>query len=122
MRDYSLQKLGEAWAKDNAQAAAEWLNRQPDSTDRDLVIAGYAATTALTDPQTAVQWANAIPHPQIQKAVFKNIAIRWLAADPKSALPWLQTLDFTQEEKDDLVKKGRLGRVSTQLISVEGKR
>ncbi len=122
MRDYSLQKLGETWAKDNAQAAAEWLNRQPDSTDRDLVIAGYATTIAGANPQSAIQWANAIPDPQARKDVFKNVAIRWLVADPQNALLWLQTLDLTQKEKDDLIKQGKQERASTRYINVQQRR
>lgn len=121
-RDSSLQRLGSTWAKDNPQAAADWLKQQPDSTDRDLVIAGYAQEVAQTNPQAAIQWANAIPDKNIQATVFKNIAVLWLRFNPQAATAWLQTLDLSQQEKDSVLRLAEQSGNGSFSINVKERR
>lgn len=90
VRDHSLHDLAIKWGKADAKAVSSWIEQQPDSTDKDLIIAGYSHVVAGLDPQAAVKLAESIPDPKLKSGALRNIYFRWRVANAAEASAWLQ--------------------------------
>ena len=100
-RDNSLHGVAIEWAAKDPAAIWKWIQQQPDSSDRDLVTAAYAANLACTDPQTALKIVMDIPDKSLQKGALRNVYSGWVRADPSAANAWLdsQTIFLDVEKK-----------------------
>ncbi len=104
-RDDSIRELGKDWARSEPAEAAAWLKSQPDSSDRDLAVAGFAGVLAATDIKSAIEWAGTIPDEGIRLPTCKTIFMRWHQADPSAAMQWLGSQPgISQSELKSLAK------------------
>lgn len=73
---------------------------QPDSSDRDLALAGFTRALARTDPPAALEWLKSVPDATVRVGAMKNIAVRWLMNDPEKAEAWISGVtEFTEVDK-----------------------
>ncbi|MBL9116355.1 MAG: hypothetical protein JNJ83_15215 [Verrucomicrobiaceae bacterium] len=121
-RDRSVYDLAVGWSKSDPKALTDWLMLQPDSSDRDMILAGHAASQAARNPSASLSLAGSIPDKKIQKAAYENVVARWMAVDPGAATAWLnQSNLFSDREREGIVRRSKYGtaidskpRVSTR--------
>lgn len=90
-RDRALHELGIEWAGKDPAAVQAYLKQEADSSDRDLLVAGYAAALASTDAQGALATVAGIPDKMVQRTALRNVYMKWRLADLQAADAWLQT-------------------------------
>lgn len=112
-RERSLHSLAVSWGKTDPKSLTAWMNQQADSSDRDLVMAGYTASLAFTDPHGALKLAGSIPDKSVQKTAMQNILSRWMSADQVAAKAWMNASTlFSASEKDMIL---RMASFSTSI-------
>ncbi len=122
-RDRSLHELAINWSKNNAKAVSDWIDKQPDSSDRDVLMAGYCVTLASHDPQAALKLAGSIPDPGVKTAALKNVFLRWNLAAPEAAKAWLAaTADIPAKEKSALESLSKIGGSYSTTPNVQQRR
>jgi hypothetical protein len=105
VRDRSLHELAVDWGKANPQTLATWLGQQQDSSDRDLLMAGYTTSLAATDPSAALKLAIDIPDKSVQKTAVENVLSNWLRSDQGTAKAWLDASRmFSTREKARIIE------------------
>jgi hypothetical protein len=104
-RDQALHNLVSEWTKKDPASVSEWINEQPDSTDRDMMLAALAANTASNDPKTGVQQLSMISDPLVRKGAMRNTFRAWARLNVKDAVAWLNGVsDFSAVEKGAMIK------------------
>ena len=78
-----------SWARQDYQAAGEWLMSQEPSSDTDQMISGYAATVVQIDPAAAMTWSGEIQDEKVQERTRKSSLREWYRADPTAARNWV---------------------------------
>ncbi len=122
-RDSALHSLGSQWGGSNPVSIANWLNLQPDSTDRDLVVTGFAGNLARNDhAQDAIQWSSAIKDPHLRTIAFKEIAYWWMKKDPAAANTWLQSSTIPASDKEEVLRLIRENGYPSFKINVTDRR
>ncbi|MFZ4763456.1 MAG: hypothetical protein ACOYMN_00780 [Roseimicrobium sp.] len=104
-RDRALHELGIEWAGKDPAAVQAWLKQQADSSDRDLLVAGYAAALASTDPQGALTTVSGIPDTKVQRTALKNVYVKWRLTDLQAADAWLQSTPLVNDRERDSMKR-----------------
>lgn len=62
------------WIQTNPGAMADWLKKNRDLRNYDLVAAPFAAQVARDDPEAAVSWSDTLRDPALRDAVKERIA------------------------------------------------
>ncbi len=106
-RDYGLHRLGFDWRARDVKAADTWLKAQPPSTDRDIVLAGFAVHLVQKDPEEALRRIAAIADPGVRRTAHLNSFHRWYKRDAAAATAWLASNHFfTPQEKEKMLSDG----------------
>lgn len=77
------------WARQDYEAAGEWLKTQNPSSDTDHAISAYASTVVQIAPEAAMVWAEEIQDPKMQENTQKRTLREWHEMDPAAAESWL---------------------------------
>jgi hypothetical protein len=104
-RDRAMHELGVEWYGKDPAAVQEWLKEQADSSDRDLLVAGYAASLASTDPQRAIATVSSIPDKSMQRTALRNVYTKWRIADLQAADAWLQTTPLVEDRERESMRR-----------------
>jgi hypothetical protein len=88
-RDRAMFDLAVRFSKENAKGALDWINKQPESADRDILNAGYATTLAAKDVNSALKVAIGIPDEAVRRYALRNVVGQWILSSPVEANAWL---------------------------------
>ena len=97
-REEFLENGVRGWARQDYQAAGEWLMSEEPSSDTDKLIAGYAATVVQIDPVAAMTWVDEIQDEKVQEKTRKSSLWEWHKADPAAARNWVVEQGWELEE------------------------
>jgi hypothetical protein len=96
----------QALAKQDSQAAIEWVQQQPDLDFRNEAYSQIAMATASQDPSAAAQLVTSVMTPgSTQEEAAMSILHQWILKDPKGAKAWVAVFpngDFRQRAEDEL--------------------
>ena len=107
LRDYALHRLGYDWSAHDGKTAEIWLQAQPSSTDRDIVLAGFAVHLVQKAPMEALRRIADIADSGVRRTAHVNSFHRWFKRDAAAATAWLTgTQFFTPQEKEKMLKDG----------------
>ena len=95
-----------AWAKNDAVAAANWLGQLPAGPSRDAAITAFTSRIGGADPAAAVQWAATIGDEALRGVQTEAVALDWLQVDPDTATEWIQRSNLPASIKVHLVPQG----------------
>ena len=62
------------WSAADLNAAGEWLNRQPESPDKDAARAAMANAVVLHEADSAICWVDAIRDPAVRETARGEVA------------------------------------------------
>lgn len=113
-RDRSLHDLAVKWGKADPKAVAAWIGKQADSSDRDLIVAGYSGALAAVDPHGAIETASAIPDESVQKSALRNILTIWMGSNPAAAKAWLDSSKMFSAMDKQMIE--RMSKMSSGLL------
>lgn len=77
--------LIEVWSEVDAEAAADWLSKQPRGPQIDGAADRLARSLVREDPEMALEWALAISSPDERTRTARDVANQWKDYDPVSA-------------------------------------
>lgn len=103
-RDDAMRAVVQRWAAKDAEAAADWLVRQPDGPAKDSSVAVLARKLAPEDPETALRWAESISNTGARDRQIEQIAADWMRQDPAAARPWVEQSRLSPKVRDRLLK------------------
>jgi hypothetical protein len=107
LRDYALHRLGYDWSAHDGKTAEIWLQAQPSSTDRDIVLAGLAVHLVQKAPMEALRRIADIADSGVRRTAHVNSFHRWFKHDAAAATAWLTgTQFFTPQDKEKMLKDG----------------
>jgi GrpB-like predicted nucleotidyltransferase (UPF0157 family) len=92
------------WASRDAEAAANWLAAQPAGEWKDGAISTLARKIAPEDPAVALAWAGSITNDNNRNRQTERVFREWLRQEPAAAREWLQSANFSNEEKERLLR------------------
>ena len=75
----------ESWSFQDAEAAAQWLGKQPRGPQTDGAAGLLARSISREDPETAMQWALGISNPKARMDAAREVATMWKQNDPAAA-------------------------------------
>ena len=108
------------WGALEPDSAAEYLNGQPPSTDRDFAVNGFISGLVHKDPETALVWAEEIQSKSLREAALVRAGQRFLQIDEQAASEWIEGLTLSQNSKRRLEQMQELVR-SRQAAEAAGK-
>ncbi|WAC20573.1 hypothetical protein OVA24_04170 [Luteolibacter sp. SL250] len=73
------------WTQTDYKAAAEWLERQPDSDFKTSAVQSHALTLAHHQPEAAARWAATMPEGEARASTMKMVFDRWRTTDAAGA-------------------------------------
>jgi hypothetical protein len=107
-RDGSIYDVAVSWSKSDPKALTDWLKLQPDSSERDMIVAGHAASQTARDPQASLQLVASIPDKKVQKAAYDNVLARWMSVDAPAATAWMDQANiFSKLERDMITRRSK---------------
>jgi hypothetical protein len=89
------------WAREDAQAAGEWLVAQPQVSNDTL--ATYARQVVRQDPAAALEWAQAIDNPAQQLRTTIAVGQTWFREDPAAAGAWANASGLPPEAVEQVL-------------------
>ena len=98
----SLMRLGSAWSRSDKAKAAQWLQNQPPSLERDWAANGFVAQIVRDNPTEAQNWLRLIQSREAKTAAIKNIALHWLKKNSGAAQAWLNVQRLSPEDLADI--------------------
>lgn len=75
----------QSWAKENPNAAADWLATMPEGQLKQDTTAAYAEGVRERDPARAAQWAMVLPAGEQRDEIVGKIAVELEKSDPAAA-------------------------------------
>lgn len=103
-RESAMRAVVQRWATKDAEAAAEWLVRQPDGSAKDSSVAVLARKLAPEDPETALRWAGSISNTGARDRQIEQIAGDWMRQNPAAARPWIEQSSLAPKVRNRLLK------------------
>lgn len=92
----------EAWQ--DANAAAEWLRKQPAGNPKDAGLEHLTNKIAVEDPRSALLWAMSITDSTRRSQRLEKLAQAWLRQDPATARTWLTTSPLPRDIRERVLK------------------
>lgn len=77
------------WGSLEPDSAAEYLNAQQPSKDRDFAVNGFISGLVNKDPETALSWAEEIQDKGLREAALVRAGIRFMQIDEQAAADWI---------------------------------
>jgi len=96
------------WARQDVQAAGEWLAAQPQVSNDALAV--YARQVVREDPAAALEWARAIDNPAQQMRTTIAVGQTWFRQDPAAAGAWAATSGLPAEAVQQVLNPPPLRR------------
>jgi len=104
-RERPLSVLVDRWAAADLPAAAEWLNAQPATPDRDAAVETLVRRLGDEDPEAAIAWAGSISEAARRTRQIEEAARRWIRYSPEAARVWISSSQaLTPEARERLLK------------------
>lgn len=85
-----------SWAKENPNAAADWLATMQDGQLKQDSIAAFAEGVRERDPARAAQWAMVLPPSEKRDDIVERIAVELEKKDPSAADSLRQSLPASE--------------------------
>ena len=101
----AMQAVVDRWASKDAQAAGDWLSRQPASAAKDSAISSLTRRVASEDPAAAIGWAGTIADPKARDRQIEQLARDWMRQDATAARQWISTSQLPQDVRERLIKR-----------------
>ena len=80
----------EGWASNDPNGAAEYLQQQKPSQNREYLIGQLVSQVFSESPQGAAQWAESVGgDAKFKEQVFEELAEDWVSVDPSGLASWL---------------------------------
>ena len=98
------------WANQDARAAGEWLQKQPQGPELDNARMSYARSIAQRDPAAAMDWARSVQNEKQRPDSIGTVYQMWRGKDPAGAEAALNASGLSAEQ----VKAIREGPKRTQ--------
>lgn len=80
----------EQWAQMDPHSAREWIETLPAGTLRDTSVSSFATTLTRHTPQQAAELIVDIRDPKLQRATLVSVFTEWKKLDEPKAKAWLQ--------------------------------
>ena len=87
-----------SWARQDYQAAGEWLKVQEPSSDTDHAIFAYASMVAQINPEAAMTWTDEIQAGEVQQQARKRSLREWHKTNPEAARNWVVEQGWEAED------------------------
>jgi hypothetical protein len=89
----AISSVLQAWLRQNADAAIQWIEQQSDEKKRSGVLTALIALEGDRDPEQAAHLITDKLQPgDLQDKALKDLAYRWSFCDTKGALAWVEQL------------------------------
>ena len=85
----AMRAIMESWCLQDAESAAQWLDKQPRGPQIDGAAGLLARSIAREDPETAMKWALGISNPQGRMEAARQVAASWKQNDPVAAREYI---------------------------------
>jgi len=86
----AMKRVAVAWAENDLQRAARWVEGWPDDTGRDSALTAIAYEGARTDPREALELATRFPATQENENLIVYSTSQWSGVNPQAAWEWAQ--------------------------------
>ena len=85
-----LASIAGNWAREEPNAAAEWLGTLPPGPQNDDAFETFARRISNDDPESAAHWAAAISSPKRRRQTLNHVIATWRVTDPAAAVEFEQ--------------------------------
>jgi len=85
----AMRSIMESWCLQDAESAAQWLDKQARGPQIDGAAGLLARSIAREDPETAMKWALDISNPQGRMEAARQVATTWKQNDPAAVREYL---------------------------------
>lgn len=92
------------WASMDAQAAGEWLGKQPPGPELDGALSKYATMVASRDPSAAMEWARSVQNETGRADTISQVYRQWKTKDPTAADAALNASGLPPEKLEQIRK------------------
>jgi len=86
----TISQVMREWARDDFNAAVNWVNSQPPGPSYDAAAAALAFSMAANNPQDAIAWAGNIADPTARTNALQRISREVMWRDPTNGMSILQ--------------------------------
>ena len=86
------------WAREDYQAAGQWLNSSEPGPAKEAAVKSYANTVAPYEPESAAQWALTLPPGKDRDSLLTNVHSHWQKVDPEAAATFARKHGIIQTE------------------------
>lgn len=95
-----------AWSSVDLDGAAQWINAQPASPERDEVISQFVGQASVEDPAGALVWAQQISDDKARLRSQKRAMRAWIDTDPSAARAYLESSNpFSEKDTADFLNQ-----------------
>jgi|GEM_PF-2493034 len=95
-----------AWSAVDLDGAAQWINAQPSSPERDNIISQFVGQASMEDPSGALVWAQQISDEKTRVRSQKRAMRAWIDTDPAAARAYLQSSNpFSEKDTAEFVNQ-----------------
>ena len=82
----------EDWARDDPEAARQWIRTEPDANFRDIALASLVRTSSQNDYETTVALYDEITSPQVRAQLAIDVAAELAEHDVQSGIEWIRRI------------------------------
>ncbi len=103
-----------SWAHQDANAAGEWLGKQPQGPELDGARSIFATTVAGKDPESAMEWAKTITEENQRQAAVTGVYGTWKKKDAAAADAALARSGMPAQKVEEIRKGAGMGPTPTE--------